>query len=44
MIAPSLWSGRRGRGHNGPEDEDVVVDPTQPMPGVPNNGGGPFTS
>lgn len=45
-IAPSLYSGRRRpRG-----SEPVVVDaptpvlpvPMEPMPGVPNNGGGPF--
>lgn len=42
-IAPSVYSGRR-RSRGGSSDPVVIDVPTpmEPMPGVPNNGGGPF--
>jgi hypothetical protein len=47
-IAPSLWSGRRGRGR-AEEDDEVVVEAVveaAPTPGAPapTGNGGPFTS
>lgn len=43
-IAPSLWSGRRGKGR-GDGGGPVVTDPL-PVPVItgPNNGGGPFAT
>ena len=49
-IAPSLWSGRRGKGRArvaDPVDSDLPVDDEDaepPMPSGPVNGGPPFTS
>jgi len=42
-IAPSLWS-RRGKVRSPIGGEVTDPQPVPPMPGVPNNGGGPFTS